>query len=81
MRILPLSTFWARWRNARRDRAVEAAWRAQAREHQAARRRVLEAARLEKGRSGRTGPTTMLNAGPLLTFGQERGCRRSNRRR
>ncbi|GAB3812655.1 hypothetical protein [Micromonospora zhanjiangensis] len=28
MRIRPVTTFWTRWQRERRDRAVDAAWRA-----------------------------------------------------
>jgi hypothetical protein len=81
MRIWPFTMLWTRWRTDRRDRAVDAAWQAQAREHQAARRRILDAAHRDDDRPGWTGPTRMLATGPLLTFGQERGYRRSGGRR
>jgi hypothetical protein len=43
MRIRPLRTLLARWRAARRDRAVDAAWQADVAEQEAIRRQVLAA--------------------------------------
>lgn len=75
MRIWPLTVLRARRQAARDARAIAAAADEQERERNAARQRLLNTSHHHHAKPTWNGPTQMLNAGPMLTYGQECGYR------